>query len=103
MKRVALLVVLTSCFTLAFAKKIRITVTDFQFTAKTVNAKVGDTIMWVWKMGTHTTTSTTIPAGALAWNKPIDATHKSFRYILKKAGTYNYRCNFTSRLGWLEK
>jgi len=103
MKRVILLVVLISSFTVAFAKKITISVSDFQFTAKSVNAKVGDTIIWVWKTGTHTTTSTTIPAGAVTWNKPIDATHKRFMYILKKAGTYNYRCNFHFSLGMVGK
>src|SRR5207253_11053216 len=59
----------------------------------TVNAKVGDIIRWVWVgPSAHTTTSLTIPAGAPAWNKPIDVNHQIFRYKLTKAGTYHYHC-----------
>jgi len=99
MKKIVLLVLLAGSVTATFAKVIRINVTDFQFQLKTVNAKVGDTILWVWKKGMHTTTSTTIPAGVTSWNRPIDVTHKSFRLILRKAGTYNYRCNFHFSIG----
>jgi plastocyanin len=103
MKKVLLLAFLTGSFAAAFAHKIKIKVSDFQFNAKTVNAVVGDTIIWVWVIGTHTTTSTSIPAGAAVWNKPIDATHKRFNYVLKVAGTYNYRCNFHFSIGMTGK
>jgi plastocyanin len=93
MKKIVLLSFLISSFTATFAKIITVQVVNFQFMPSTVNAKVGDTIRWVWKQGTHTTTSLTIPAGALAWNKPIDINHRVFRYKLTKAGTYKYRCN----------
>ncbi|HEY6979080.1 MAG TPA: plastocyanin/azurin family copper-binding protein [Chitinophagaceae bacterium] len=99
MKKVVLLAFAVGSVTGAFAKVIKINVTDFQFKAKTVNAKVGDTIQWIWKTGTHTTTSTSIPAGATAWNKPIDATHKKFTLVLKKPGTYRYQCNFHFSIG----
>src|SRR5438067_9222862 len=104
MKKVILLIFLINSITVAFANKIKITVSNFQFSPKTVNAKVGDTIMWVWKMGTgHTTTSVTIPAGAATWNKPIDVTHKRFNYVLKVAGTYNYQCNTHFSIGMIGK
>ena len=99
MKKIVLIVLLAGSVTATFAKKVKISVTDFQFVNKTVNAKVGDTIIWVWVKGMHTTTSTTIPAGATSWNKPIDVTHKRFTLILKKAGTYKYRCNFHFSIG----
>jgi len=99
MKKVILLAFLIGCFTFAHANTIKINVVDFQFKAKTVNAKVGDTIIWIWKTGIHTTTSTSVPLNAKTWNKPIDSAHKRFQYILKKAGTYKYQCNFHFTLG----
>ncbi len=92
MKKILLLTLLTGSFTIAFAHKIKIKVSNFQFNPKTVNAVVGDTIIWIWVNGSHTTTSTSVPTGAVTWNKPIDASHLRFKYILKKAGTYRYHC-----------
>ena len=83
MKKIVLLAFLLSCFAMTYANTIKIKVVDFQFKAKTVNALVGDTIIWIWKSGIHTTTSTTIPANAKAWNRPIDSAHLRFKYILK--------------------
>ena len=77
----------------SFAKKIVVKVSNFQFSPATVNAKVGDTILWKWVNGTHTTTSLTIPANAKKWDKPIDVSHKQFKYILKVAGVYKYECS----------
>src|SRR5215470_2135544 len=99
MKRVTLLAFLIGSVTAAFSKTILVNVTNFQFTSKTVNAKVGDVIKWVWIAGKHTTTSTSIPIGATAWNKPLDVTHKSFSLVVKKVGTYKYRCNFHFSIG----
>ncbi len=75
-----------------FAAVIKIQVSNFQFTPKTVNAKVGDTIVWMWKNGGHTTTSLGIPAGAIAWDAPMNSTHKRFSYRVTKTGVYNYDC-----------
>jgi plastocyanin len=77
----------------AFATIHVVRVSDFQFSPKTVNAVVGDTILWRWVNGAHTTTSLVIPAGAPAWNKPIDAAHRRFGYRPMVAGVYNYQCN----------
>ena len=54
----------------------------------------GDTIKWVWASGTHTTTSTTIPAGATSWDQPLNSTATIFSYVPTVLGTYNYQCNF---------
>jgi len=103
MKKFVLLALFVTTCTFAFSNIIKIKVTDFAFKAKTVNAHVGDTIQWVWKVGIHTTTSTTIPAGASAWNKPMDSAHRKFTYILRVAGTYNYQCNFHFMFGMVGK
>ncbi|HYJ65020.1 MAG TPA: plastocyanin/azurin family copper-binding protein [Parafilimonas sp.] len=74
-------------------------VSNYQFKPATVNAVVGDKIKWVWDEGIHTTTSVTIPSGAAAWDKPMDASHTSFTYTLTTAGTYNYECTFHAAFG----
>src|SRR5690606_14823363 len=70
-------------------------VSDFQFTPGTLSIQLGDTIKWVWVAGTtmaHTTTSTTIPAGAAPWDVPIASANDSFIYVPAVTGTYNYWC-----------
>ncbi len=63
------------------------------------SARVGDTIKFVWTSGTHTTTSTSVPAGAATWNAPLTSTNTSFNYIVTVVGTYNYQCNFHYTMG----
>jgi plastocyanin len=100
MKKIVLLALLiTTSSSMLFATVFKIGVSNFQFTPKIVNAKVGDTILWMWKEGSHTTTSLTIPVGARTWNSPLDASHTKFRYILRVAGTYQYKCTPHFSLG----
>ena len=94
MKKVLLLPFVLLSMNVVMATVIKIKVVDFQFKAKTVNALVGDTIQWIWKGGIHTTTSVTIPAGAAAWNAPMDSAHRKFNYKLRVAGVYKYQCTF---------
>lgn len=93
MKKLLLFMVFSFAISITYAKQYRIKVSNFQFSIPTVNAKVGDTIVWIWKNGTHTTTSLRIPAGATPWDAPINSTHKRFAYIITKRGTYNYDCS----------
>lgn len=81
------------------ARQIQVNVLNIQFSPKSFSANIGDTIHFVWVAGIHTTTSTSVPAGALAWNVPIDNTHLSFFYPIKAAGNYSYRCNFHFTMG----
>jgi len=93
MKKFTLFVLAVLCsFSVIYATTITVKVSDFQFKPKTVNAKVGDTIKFVWKTGIHTTTSVTIPAGATAWDRLMDSAHRNFKYRLRVAGTYQYKC-----------
>ena len=78
----------------ASAAKIRVRVQNFTFQPATINAHVGDMIIWRFVNGMHTTSSTSVPAGAQTWNAPIDSTHTQFRYRVQVAGTYQYQCNF---------
>jgi hypothetical protein len=44
------------------------------------NVVVGDTVRWEWNNGDHTTTSTTVPAGAATWNSPLNSITRFFEY-----------------------
>jgi plastocyanin len=96
MKKILLLAVaLAICsVSTASAAKIRVRVMDFSFQPATISAHVGDIIIWRWVNGMHTTTSTSVPAGAATWNAPIDSINTQFRYRVQVAGTYQYQCNF---------
>jgi plastocyanin len=76
-----------------------VNVSDNIFTPNNFTVTVGDTILWMWVNGTHTTSSTTIPVGAPAWNEVIDQSNTSYMYIVTTAGSYNYQCNYHVSMG----
>jgi plastocyanin len=69
-----------------------VTASDFVFTPSSLTMQLGDTIQWVWSSGMHTTTSSTIPSGALAWDMPLDAANTSYMYVPAVVGNYDYFC-----------
>jgi plastocyanin len=85
---------ITSFFavTEAFAVKHVVNVQNFSFVPANLNVQVGDTIRWVWINGTHTTTSTTIPFGAPAWDEPITSSNTFYEYRVNVVGVYSYLC-----------
>lgn len=76
-----------------------VSVSDNVFSPNSFNAKVGDTVKFVWSSGTHTTTSTLIPSGAATWDSPMTSTNTTFLYIIRFAGTYNYVCTIHAAMG----
>lgn len=76
------------------ATEIDVNVSDFQFNPSTFTATVGDVIKFIWVSGFHTTTSTSVPAGATTWDQSIDASHTSYSYTVTTPGNYSYQCNF---------
>lgn len=68
-------------------------VSNFQFSPSTINASVGDTVVWIWKSGTHTTTSTAVPTGAATWDSPMTSTSTTFSYKLTTVGSYSFICS----------
>lgn len=85
---------------IASATKHTVSVQDFSFSPASIpDVTVGDTIRWVWVSGTHTTTSTTIPSGAVSWNHSITSTSTSYEYKVLVAGTYNYKCTPHAAMG----
>jgi plastocyanin len=81
-----------------FATVHVVEVSDFQFSPATINVMVGDTIQWTWVSGSHTTTSTSVPAGAATWDASINSIspNTSFTYVVTAIGTYTYHCTFHS-------
>jgi plastocyanin len=85
-----------------FATKYIINVQEFTFTPNSIaTVKIGDTVHWNWINGMHTTTSTTIPAGAASWNQVIDLNNTGFDYIPSVVGVYNYKCTPHESLGMI--
>ncbi|HUM46970.1 MAG TPA: T9SS type A sorting domain-containing protein [Chitinophagales bacterium] len=77
----------------ASATKHVVTVQNFSFSPSSLTINQGDTVQWKWVNGIHTTTSTTLPPGAVAWNNAIDVSNQTFNYVPAVVGTYNYKCN----------
>jgi uncharacterized repeat protein (TIGR01451 family) len=82
----------------SFGTTYTVTVQNFSFAPATVNASVGDTIMWQWVSGSHTTTcngtfpGTSLPPGASAWDSPMNSSSTTFSYVLAVDGEYDYVC-----------
>lgn len=95
MKKFYLLAVATFISVTIFAKVDTVLVKNFQFVPASFNAHIGDTVRWIWVEGAHTTTSTSVPIGAKAWDDSLNnlnKKNKKFSYIIKKKGTYSYFC-----------
>jgi plastocyanin len=80
---------------------VMIEVEDFEFNPAIFTVNVGDTIMWMWDEGSHTTTSTAVPSGAASWDSPINQSSPIFMYVATVAGSYDYHCVPHSSMGML--
>ena len=69
-----------------------IQVADFNFTPSTLTVTCGDTVVWTWVSGTHTTTSTSVPSCATSWDEPISVSIGNYALVIPCAGNYNYVC-----------
>jgi len=99
MKKIIMsLLIILAINTFSFATVRTVTVSNFVFTPNVVNAVVGDTILWTWSVGTHTTTSVSIPLGATAWDAPMTSLNTTFSYKITTPGTYSYDCTFHAAL-----
>src|SRR5205823_7768905 len=59
----------------------------------------GDIVRFTWVDGFHTTTSTSVPAGAATWDHNLDNSNPTFDYTITVAGSYSYQCNPHAALG----
>jgi plastocyanin len=87
--------------TTALATIHTIHATGMMFSPNTLTIQLGDTVQWMWMDGFHTTTSTSVPAGAVAWDEPLDANHTTYTYIPSVIGTYDFKCIPHESMGML--
>ena len=100
MKRTVLLCFSLLCLTSSMqAITHLVSVEDFEFDPAFITVNLGDTVFWMWDEGNHTTTSTSIPAGAASWDSPINSSNLFYIYVPTVAGTYNYICQPHSVMG----
>jgi plastocyanin len=66
---------------------------SYTFSPSTLNVVVGDVVRFQWVSDNHTTTSLTIPSGAVSWDSPMTANVTVFEYTVTTEGTYLYECN----------
>jgi plastocyanin len=76
-----------------------VNVSGFSFTPANFTINLGDTVKWILGSSIHTSTSTTIPAGAAPWN----FTGTTGIYIPTKTGVYNYKCTPHESMGMVAK
>ncbi|MBS1781413.1 MAG: T9SS type A sorting domain-containing protein [Bacteroidetes bacterium] len=99
MKRYVLFAVLVLISFAGRANKLTIIAKDYEFDPAQATVYLGDTVMFLWATGTHTTTSTTIPDSAIAWDNPLDHGQQTFVYVPAVVGTYNYQCTPHASMG----
>ena len=83
------------------AATVVVDVEDFEFNPSIFIVNMGDTILWMYNEGQHTTTSTQIPAGAATWDQVLTQNSPVFIYIPTVAGSYDYECSFHASMGML--
>jgi plastocyanin len=77
-----------------YAKKWVVNVQNNSFSPfNLTHVTAKDTVQFVWVEGVHTTTSTSIPEGALEWDYPITQQEPSAIVIPTVNGTYKYVCS----------
>ena len=69
------------------------------FSPATLTVTLGDTVTWLWSSGSHTTTSTTIPSGAVPWDHAINSGSTSYTYVPAATGDYAYKCTPHESMG----
>ena len=84
-------------FTLAQTAHV-VEVKDFEFVPETLNISVGDTVVWQWIEGSHTTTSDST-TGQNVWDEVIDASHQVFRFVITIPGNHGYYCRPHKNIG----
>jgi plastocyanin len=98
-KKLLILMLLTLPVKISLATTHIVNVEDYEFNPAVLTVNVGDTIMWMWDHGFHTTTSTTIPAGSSSWNSAVDQSNPMFTYVISTPGSYDYICIYHESMG----
>jgi plastocyanin len=76
------------------AARFRVRITEFAFTPRNLQVRVGDTIVWT-NFGTMTHNSV---AAENVWNSGPLAPEQSFSLVVNQTGNFGYRCTFHPQL-----
>jgi plastocyanin len=96
MKKLAILAaLLVGAAASSFAADHRISVSDTEFTPRTINAVAGDTITFLLAPGSmgHNLQSVSIPTGAEPWDQRLDENNPRFRIQVTEPGLYRHHCS----------
>ena len=74
---------------------------NYEFDPANITVSVGDTIVWQWDGGKHTTTSSKIPDGASTWDAEIKSSNKTYTYVVTVPGEYDYVCTPHVEMGMI--
>ena len=69
----------------------------FDPSSQTIN--VGDTVMWTWGQGTHSTTSGVLCLADDTWNSQLQSSPNTFSVTFGSPGTFSYFCILHCGLG----
>jgi plastocyanin len=69
-----------------------ITQQGLSFAPEQLTVEVGDVILFQWTSGNHTTTSSSVPAGADTWDALLTSGMQTFEYTVTTEGAYEYVC-----------
>lgn len=96
MKKIYTLIFISTFSILVNATTHSVSITNSVFTPNNFTANIGDTVVWTFNGGfVHTTTSISVPAGALAWNSgDMTVIGQIFKYNITIDGTYGYWCTY---------
>lgn len=75
-----------------------VTVKNYSFTPSTLSVKAGDTVIWSFTGGTHTTTSGSNCTSDGKWDSG-DKSSGTFSFVFKTVGSYPYFCTPHCSLG----
>jgi plastocyanin len=74
---------------------------NYEFDPANLTVSVGDTIVWQWDGGKHTTTSSKIPDGAASWDAELKSSNKTYTYVVTVPGEYSYVCTPHVEMGMI--
>ncbi|MEO8087184.1 MAG: T9SS type A sorting domain-containing protein [Bacteroidota bacterium] len=90
-----------ACSNQSNASIVTVNVLSSSFSPADFTINSGDTIMWVWNTGNHTTTSVSVPSGAAMWDELINHNSTIFMYVPVETGSYDYDCTFHVSMGMI--
>src|SRR3972149_2724295 len=74
------------------ATTVTVKILSSSFSPNSITVNVGDTVLWMWETNFHSSTSTSVPVSANAWDSGTLNSGATFKYVVSVAGEYKYKC-----------